>query len=119
MTPNARAQEEYPEPVEHRSPTRDTAAHARRGAGPVPVASRSVLLAESPRSGFDGVSLSYKTETGSRLSALWINIDLKVRQGEFLCIVGPSGCGKSTLLHLIAGSAADRLRAASWSTTST
>ena len=28
---------------------------------------------------------------------------LKVREGEFLCILGPSGCGKSTLLNLIAG----------------
>jgi NitT/TauT family transport system ATP-binding protein len=47
------------------------------------------------------VSLRYRTETGTELLAL-DRIDLKVRQGEFLCIVGPSGCGKSTLLHLIA-----------------
>ena len=31
------------------------------------------------------------------------NIDLRVRPGEFLCIVGPSGCGKSTLLRILAG----------------
>lgn len=31
------------------------------------------------------------------------NIDLTVRDGEFLSIVGPSGCGKSTLLKCIAG----------------
>ena len=31
------------------------------------------------------------------------DIDLDVREGEFICIVGPSGCGKSTLLNLIAG----------------
>lgn len=31
------------------------------------------------------------------------DIDLKVSQGEFACVVGPSGCGKSTLLNLIAG----------------
>ena len=31
------------------------------------------------------------------------NIDLDVREGEFLCIVGPSGSGKTTLLRLIAG----------------
>jgi sulfonate transport system ATP-binding protein len=31
------------------------------------------------------------------------DIDLNVREGEFVCIVGPSGCGKSTLLNLIAG----------------
>jgi NitT/TauT family transport system ATP-binding protein len=56
---------------------------------------------ESPKVWLRDVSLSYKTESGSRLLAL-DQIDLKVRQGEFLCIVGPSGCGKSTLLHLIA-----------------
>lgn len=31
------------------------------------------------------------------------NIDLTIRDGEFLSIVGQSGCGKSTLLNLIAG----------------
>lgn len=31
------------------------------------------------------------------------NVDLKIRDGEFLCVVGPSGCGKTTLLNLIAG----------------
>lgn len=30
-------------------------------------------------------------------------VDLAVRQGEFICIVGPSGCGKTTLLNIIAG----------------
>lgn len=31
------------------------------------------------------------------------SMDLRIAQGEFLCIVGPSGCGKSTLLNLLAG----------------
>lgn len=31
------------------------------------------------------------------------NIDLPVRQGEFIAIVGSSGCGKSTLLRLLVG----------------
>ena len=31
------------------------------------------------------------------------NIDLSVKEGEFMTIIGPSGCGKSTLLKLIAG----------------
>ena len=31
------------------------------------------------------------------------NIDLHVRDGEFLVLVGPSGCGKSTALRIIAG----------------
>lgn len=30
-------------------------------------------------------------------------IDLEVKNGEFVCIVGISGCGKSTLLNLAAG----------------
>ncbi len=31
------------------------------------------------------------------------NIDLDIRDGEFMVFVGPSGCGKSTLLRVIAG----------------
>ena len=31
------------------------------------------------------------------------NLDIHVRDGEFLTLVGPSGCGKSTILRLIAG----------------
>ncbi|NGQ94786.1 ABC transporter ATP-binding protein [Brevibacillus sp. SYP-B805] len=30
-------------------------------------------------------------------------IDLRVEEGEFICLVGPSGCGKTTILSLIAG----------------
>jgi len=29
------------------------------------------------------------------------NINLQVRQGEFISVMGPSGCGKSTLLNII------------------
>lgn len=31
------------------------------------------------------------------------DIDLEIRQGEFICFLGPSGCGKTTLLRAIAG----------------
>lgn len=30
-------------------------------------------------------------------------IDLKVEDGEFMCLLGPSGCGKTTLMRSIAG----------------
>src|SRR5581483_744135 len=31
------------------------------------------------------------------------DVDLDIREGEFVCFLGPSGCGKSTLLRVIAG----------------
>lgn len=31
------------------------------------------------------------------------SIDLKVEEGDLVCLLGPSGCGKSTILNLIAG----------------
>jgi len=31
------------------------------------------------------------------------DVNLSVKDGEFLCVIGPSGCGKSTLLKTIAG----------------
>ena len=30
-------------------------------------------------------------------------VDLEIRENEFVCVIGPSGCGKSTLLNIIAG----------------
>jgi ABC-type nitrate/sulfonate/bicarbonate transport system ATPase subunit len=30
-------------------------------------------------------------------------INLKIKDGEFVCVVGPSGCGKSTLLNVMGG----------------
>ena len=31
------------------------------------------------------------------------DINLQVRQGEFICVIGHSGCGKSTLLNMVSG----------------
>jgi NitT/TauT family transport system ATP-binding protein len=44
----------------------------------------------------------YSTPQGEPLVALH-DIELEVRQGEFLSFVGPSGCGKSTLLNIVGG----------------
>ncbi|MDU8459864.1 ABC transporter ATP-binding protein [Pseudomonas syringae group sp. J254-4] len=40
---------------------------------------------------------------GSNLPDTLKNIDLSIKDGEFLILVGPSGCGKSTLMNCIAG----------------
>jgi multiple sugar transport system ATP-binding protein len=47
---------------------------------------------------FDGVSKIYPDGTRA------VNqIDLEIRDGEFMVLVGPSGCGKTTALRMVAG----------------
>jgi NitT/TauT family transport system ATP-binding protein len=48
-----------------------------------------------------GLSMTFPAE-GSEIRVLE-DLDLDVREGEFVCILGPSGCGKSTLLNIAAG----------------
>ena len=48
-----------------------------------------------------GLRMTFRGE-GSEVRVLE-NLDLDVREGEFVCILGPSGCGKSTLLNIVAG----------------
>jgi len=43
------------------------------------------------------------TENGRDSVVVLHNINLQVKDSEFVCIVGPSGCGKSTLLNIIGG----------------
>ncbi len=50
----------------------------------------SIIRLEGLRKEFDGV-LAVQ------------GLDLRVREGEFLCFLGPSGCGKTTTLRMIAG----------------
>ena len=47
----------------------------------------------------EGLEKTYASK-GGRITAL-AQIDLTIRQNEFITLVGPSGCGKSTLLKLI------------------
>ena len=47
----------------------------------------------------EGLHKTYASSRG-RVTALE-NVDLSIKQNEFVTLVGPSGCGKSTLLKLI------------------
>jgi NitT/TauT family transport system ATP-binding protein len=48
-----------------------------------------------------GVGKAYDTKDG--VVQACADIDLEVRQSEFVAIVGPSGCGKTTILKMVAG----------------
>jgi len=50
---------------------------------------------------FDKVGRSF-TRGGETFEAL-SDIDLEVRDREFVAVVGPSGCGKTTLMRMVAG----------------
>jgi len=47
------------------------------------------------------LSKTYHSKNGETKALMDINLDIK--EGEFICIVGSSGCGKSTLLSILAG----------------
>jgi nitrate ABC transporter ATP-binding subunit len=50
---------------------------------------------------FSGVSKVFPGENGP--AVIVQNFNLKIADGEFLCLIGHSGCGKSTVLSMAAG----------------
>ncbi len=50
---------------------------------------------------FEQVCKEFNGRAG-RVTAL-DGIDLRIEEGEFVCLLGPSGCGKSTLCNMLAG----------------
>lgn len=49
------------------------------------------------------ISKVYSDNSGNSGVTALTEINLTVKDGEFVCILGPSGCGKSTLLDIISG----------------
>jgi nitrate ABC transporter ATP-binding subunit len=49
----------------------------------------------------ENVSKIYPTPSGPY--TVLQNVNLTVREGEFVCLIGHSGCGKSTLLDMVSG----------------
>jgi NitT/TauT family transport system ATP-binding protein len=53
---------------------------------------------------FDGVTCTFAGNGGAGQTYTAVrDVNLTVRDGEFLSVVGPTGCGKSTLLNVAAG----------------
>jgi NitT/TauT family transport system ATP-binding protein len=46
----------------------------------------------------------YPSHSSGHIKTVLNDIDLRVREGEFVTVVGPTGCGNSTLLRVILGS---------------
>jgi len=49
------------------------------------------------------VSMAYPDRKGKNAKIVLRDINIKIEENEFVCLIGPSGCGKTTLLNLIAG----------------
>jgi NitT/TauT family transport system ATP-binding protein len=52
-----------------------------------------------------GLWMTFRRPGGAEEAAVHVleDVNLDVRDGEFVCLVGPSGCGKSTLLNIAGG----------------
>jgi NitT/TauT family transport system ATP-binding protein len=51
----------------------------------------------------ENVSMAYADRKGKNAKIVLRDVDIRIEENEFVCLIGPSGCGKTTLLNLIAG----------------
>lgn len=92
QSPQAAAPTAEKQQADSSPPSQPAAAQTRATQSSSRSAQRSIIVQ------FDQVSKTYRNQT----QALE-NINLQVRQGDFIFITGPSGSGKSTLLKLMYG----------------
>ena len=57
-------------------------------------------MSEKNAISINDVDKVFNEERDDEVTAL-SNINLDIKEGEFVSLIGPSGCGKSTLLRLI------------------
>jgi NitT/TauT family transport system ATP-binding protein len=50
----------------------------------------------------ENLSMIYQDKNGGKPVTALKDVNLEIREGEFISLLGPSGCGKTTLLRLIA-----------------
>jgi NitT/TauT family transport system ATP-binding protein len=50
-----------------------------------------------------GASKAFATAAAAAPMSVLDDVDLALREGEFVSVIGPSGCGKSTLFNIIGG----------------
>ena len=69
--------------------------------GGAPVSSQS-LPASDKFISIEGIARRYPAPGGGQ-TAVFENLWLPMRRGEFVCMIGHSGCGKTTILNVLAG----------------
>lgn len=69
--------------------------------GGAPVSSQS-LPASDKFISIEGIARRYPAPGGGQ-TAVFENLWLPMRRGEFVCMIGHSGCGKTTVLNILAG----------------
>jgi ABC-type nitrate/sulfonate/bicarbonate transport system ATPase subunit len=51
----------------------------------------------------EGLHKTFTGQDGADRVVAIQNLNLEIRDGEFMTVIGPSGCGKTTLLRIVAG----------------